>query len=257
MAYTQGFNPQPKLSLACPLPLFQEGLRELADIELTEEMTCEQFMQRLNQQLPPEVQIVGSVELPKLPPINGDAQATPSIASLVTAARYRAELHVLQDSLLNLDTSLSSAADKKASTAALVEALKIGIKELIDSEHLYAPVQEASATASRSSKEKIKNKNKNPQGKDIRPGLLSLKLVSPSDDQIKTEHLKNEAPTLEFEIATGSGTGLNGVGHIKPTDLLALLCPTLNLNWRITRLEVLTQPSINFSNVRSHNLNSI
>lgn len=259
MAYTQGFNPQPKLSLACPLPLFQEGLRELADIELTEEMTCEQFMQQLNQQLPPEVQIVGSVELPKLPPINGDAQATPSIASLVTAARYRAELHVLQDSLLNLDASLSSAADKKASTAALVEALKIGIKELIDSEHLYAPVQEASATASRSSKEKIKNKNKNPQGKDIRPGLLSLTLVSAGDksEKTQTEHLNNEAPTLEFEIATGSGTGLNGVGHIKPTDLLALLCPTLNLNWRITRLEVLTQPSINFSNVRSHNLNSI
>jgi len=227
MAYTQGFNPQPKLSLACPLPLFQEGLRELADIELVEHLTCEQFKQRINQQLPPEVQIVDCVELPKLLPINGNAQATPSIASIVTSARYRAELHVLQDSLLVGQT---------ASSADLVEALTTGIEELMNSEHLIAPVSETNSS-------KKNTRDKNAQGrslekvKNIRPGITSLKLLSRPND---------EPPTLEFEMVTGAA------GHTKPTDLLGLLCPALNLNWRVTRLELLTQPSINFSTVSSH-----
>lgn len=235
MAYTQGFNPQPKLALACPLPLFQEGLRELADIELTEQITCEEFMQRINRQLPPEVQIIDCVELPKLLPINGNAQATPSIASMVTSARYRAELHVLQDSLLNLEPASDSPARPNASTSEIVEALKQGIHELMESEHLFAPVPEADPKA------KTKAKNKDAQGKNLKPGIISLNLVSSA--------LNDDRNTLaiEFVIATGSGLKDGSSGHIKPTDLLALICPTLNLSWRVTRCELITQPGIHFS----------
>ncbi len=235
MAYTQGFNPSPKLALACPLPLFQEGLRELADIELTEQITCEEFMQRINRQLPPEVQIIDCVELPKLLPINGNAQATPSIASMVTSARYRAELHVLQDSLLNLSSASDSSTRPNASTSEMVEAIKLSIDELMESEHLYALVPEADPKA------KTKGKNKDAQGKNLRPGIISLNLVSSAlNDDRKTL-------ALEFEIATGSGFKDGTSGHIKPTDLLALICPTLNLSWRVTRCELVTQPAIHFS----------
>jgi len=179
--------------------------------------------------LPPEVQIVDCVELPKLLPINGNAQATPSIASIVISARYRAELHVLQDSLLVGQT---------ASSAALVEALTTGIEELMNSEHLIAPVSEANSSKKNTRDKKAQGRTE----KNIRPGITSLKLLSRPND---------EPPALEFEIVTGAA------GHTKPTDLLELLCPALNLNWRVTRLELLTQPSINFSSDALTHLNSI
>src|SRR6185437_2462410 len=41
VAYTEGFNPCPKLSLALSLALYNEGLAEMAEIELSEEISAE------------------------------------------------------------------------------------------------------------------------------------------------------------------------------------------------------------------------
>jgi hypothetical protein len=91
----------------------------------------------------------------------------------------------------------------------------------MESEHLYAQGQDADLNQSK----------KNAQGKDIRPGIYSVRLLSDSSEN-------QGLPIIEFEIATGSQ------GHIKPTDVLGQIsvrCPALKLNWRITRLELLTQ----------------
>ena len=58
VAYTEGFNPGPKLSLALSLALYYEALAEVGEIELSEVIDAEDFIRRMNAQLPEEVQIV-------------------------------------------------------------------------------------------------------------------------------------------------------------------------------------------------------
>ncbi|MDC1142273.1 TIGR03936 family radical SAM-associated protein [Planctomycetota bacterium] len=56
LAFTQGFNPHPKVSFALALPLGVESLDEIVDIDLEyeqEPMDCTEVMERLGEQLPP------------------------------------------------------------------------------------------------------------------------------------------------------------------------------------------------------------
>ena len=48
MKYTQGFHPRPKISLGNPVSLGTEAFNELMDIELSEMMTNEEVMERMN-----------------------------------------------------------------------------------------------------------------------------------------------------------------------------------------------------------------
>lgn len=83
LAYTQGFNARPRISMASPLPVGMAGERELADFYLTEQVAAEEFRFRLASQLPPGLAILAVEEVPR---------QRPSLASLVRAVRYRAEL---------------------------------------------------------------------------------------------------------------------------------------------------------------------
>lgn len=83
LAYTQGFNARPRISMAAPLPVGMAGEQELADFYLTEQVPAEEFRSRLASQLPPGLHLLSVEEVPR---------QWPSLASLVRAARYRAEL---------------------------------------------------------------------------------------------------------------------------------------------------------------------
>ncbi len=48
MKYTQGFHPRPKISLGNPVSLGTEAFNELMDIELSEVMTNEEVLERMN-----------------------------------------------------------------------------------------------------------------------------------------------------------------------------------------------------------------
>ncbi|MGL4358633.1 TIGR03936 family radical SAM-associated protein [Cetobacterium sp.] len=48
MKYTQGFHPRPKISLGNPISLGTEAFNELMDIELSEMMTNEEVLERMN-----------------------------------------------------------------------------------------------------------------------------------------------------------------------------------------------------------------
>lgn len=50
--YSQGFNPRPILSLACPRPVGVASLADLAVMQLTEEMPAEKLLGLLNSQAP-------------------------------------------------------------------------------------------------------------------------------------------------------------------------------------------------------------
>lgn len=59
LAYTQGFNPSPKISIGIALPLFVESLCEYIDIELIENMPETLLMEKLNKNLHADSQIIG------------------------------------------------------------------------------------------------------------------------------------------------------------------------------------------------------
>ncbi|UCC69347.1 MAG: DUF2344 domain-containing protein [Armatimonadota bacterium] len=62
---SQGHNPHPKLSLGPPLPLGATGDAELLAVHLTEALDPEEVKERLNEQLPPSLEIVEAWRLPR------------------------------------------------------------------------------------------------------------------------------------------------------------------------------------------------
>jgi radical SAM family uncharacterized protein/radical SAM-linked protein len=83
LAYTQGFNPQPRLSLAQALAVGIQGLRELGEVELVRRMEPEEMLAGWNRQLPPELKILRAWEAP----LNG-----PSLSAGVRGAVYQIQL---------------------------------------------------------------------------------------------------------------------------------------------------------------------
>ena len=55
---TSGFNPKPRLVFALPLPLGIVGCREIADLELDQELPPEEVCARLARQAPPGLEIL-------------------------------------------------------------------------------------------------------------------------------------------------------------------------------------------------------
>lgn len=55
--YTEGFNPRLYIQFMLPLSLGQEGLREVADFRLTEDVPPEEVTERLNAALPLDLRI--------------------------------------------------------------------------------------------------------------------------------------------------------------------------------------------------------
>jgi radical SAM-linked protein len=83
LAYTQGFNPQPKVSVAQALAVGVEGLRELGEVEFTSRVEPDDLLARWNSQLPPDLKILRSWEAP----LHG-----PSLSAGVRGAVYQIQL---------------------------------------------------------------------------------------------------------------------------------------------------------------------
>ena len=63
IAYSEGFNPHPRFSFAPPLPVGMEGLKEVLDVELTEQVDCRELAERLNSTLPEGLAVVQVQEI--------------------------------------------------------------------------------------------------------------------------------------------------------------------------------------------------
>jgi radical SAM-linked protein len=83
LAFTQGFNPQPRLSLAQALAVGVAGLCELGDVELFQPLEPEAMRAAWNRQLSPELKILRAWEAP----LNG-----PSLSAGVRGAVYQIQL---------------------------------------------------------------------------------------------------------------------------------------------------------------------
>lgn len=64
VAYTQGFNRRPRLSLAAALPLGYTSAAEIADVWLTESTDPELFLNRLRMSMPPGIGVSSVEEVP-------------------------------------------------------------------------------------------------------------------------------------------------------------------------------------------------
>jgi radical SAM-linked protein len=83
LAYSEGFTPHPRLSLAAPLPVGVTGEAELMDIVLARWVSPHSFTAVVGQQLPPGIEILGVYPV---------ASTMPSLQSQVRYAEYRVEV---------------------------------------------------------------------------------------------------------------------------------------------------------------------
>ncbi|MCC7528752.1 MAG: TIGR03960 family B12-binding radical SAM protein [Candidatus Melainabacteria bacterium] len=213
VAYTQGFNPSPRIELALPLPLFQEGKGEVAEIELVYALEPSEFMRLINEKLPAEVQVTRARRIEKtkkslnsyvksatykaLPISIGEDAQKPALEGGASDAGAKQN----KDSNLNIDSNLTSDSVSKPPLAPtdrdkLLSFLNERVLALKNADSL--PVFNADG-----------------KSKDIRPGVISIKVSDSS------------AAEIELLLATGPSQ------HVKPSDVLAHIAS--NINWRVTR----------------------
>ncbi len=58
IGYTEGFNPHPRLNIALPLSIYQEGERELFDFRIVSEVSVEEIKEKLQKSAFPGMDIV-------------------------------------------------------------------------------------------------------------------------------------------------------------------------------------------------------
>jgi len=83
LAYSQGFRPRPRISLAAPLPVGVTSEAELMDVFLTKPTSPHFFTAALTHQLPPGIEILQVYQI---------APAQPSLQSQVRYAEYKVEM---------------------------------------------------------------------------------------------------------------------------------------------------------------------
>jgi radical SAM family uncharacterized protein/radical SAM-linked protein len=64
LCYSEGFHPMPRIIFATALPVGMESLTEIVDMECEGKITSLEVMERLNQTLPPGIEILEAVEVP-------------------------------------------------------------------------------------------------------------------------------------------------------------------------------------------------
>ena len=62
--FSEGFHPMPRIIFATALPVGMESLTEIVDMECEEKITPTEVMKRLNQTLPPGIEIMDAEEVP-------------------------------------------------------------------------------------------------------------------------------------------------------------------------------------------------
>ena len=93
LSYSQGYNPHPKMSYGkCISIKRNESYGEYVDIEIEEEISVEEFLMRLNKELPEGIEFIKAEEI---------EPGTPSLASTIEYGEYlfniRTENHLSKE----------------------------------------------------------------------------------------------------------------------------------------------------------------
>lgn len=204
VAYSQGFNPKPKVSFGPALPLFTESLSEYVDIELTEETRG--LKERLNAYLPPDGQILEEWLLP----LN-----TPSIDSAIRSLTY--------------------AAKSSGSTTCADESSQV---------NMTMRVQFLKSQATLPVTVETKKTRKNPNSKkdlDLVPYIENLDVDEDGTVRFTLRRLSADAgrdadPNHADGVGNGEPGNLNGAGSVKPSWVLGLIDSTAQ--WSVVRTHI-------------------
>ncbi len=165
-AYSEGFNPSPKVSIALSLPIFAESEAEICEIELSQNMDAEQLKTCLNAQLPPEIQIKRAR--------NVDKHAA-NINALVGRAIYKARF-------------------LKDENGITFNEINSRIKEILDQEEIITEQAVSAKAAKKSARRNKQSEDRQTEKKlkNIRPQIFSIAKAD------------SEENTVSFCIAHGS-----------------------------------------------------
>lgn len=97
LAYSQGFHPQPRINLACALPLGFTSQAEIADIWLEQELPIPEIECKLKTAAPPGIQIQNLHEISIAEPaLQTQVQSAEYIATLLEpVSEIEAKIHAL------------------------------------------------------------------------------------------------------------------------------------------------------------------
>lgn len=103
LAYTEGFSPHPRISLAAPLPVGVTSQAELMDVFCTKWVSPHFFTTAVSQQLPPGIEILQVYSV---------APTMPSLQSQVGYAEYEVKVETEKDKP-SIESALASMLSKK------------------------------------------------------------------------------------------------------------------------------------------------
>ena len=83
LSYSQGFHPQPKISMAAALPLGFSSRAEVVDVRFNEEISTEEIASRLKDNLPVDI---------KVTKVEGVDERAPALQTQVRSAKYKVQL---------------------------------------------------------------------------------------------------------------------------------------------------------------------
>ncbi|CEH33120.1 TIGR03936 family radical SAM-associated protein [Romboutsia lituseburensis] len=79
LVHSQGYNPHPKISYGNALALGTESQGEYVDVEIEDDLSVEEYLKRMNEQLPKGIEFITAMEITK---------QTPSLASTIEFGEY-------------------------------------------------------------------------------------------------------------------------------------------------------------------------
>ncbi len=98
LAYSEGFSPHPRISLAAPLPVGITSEAELMDVFIARLVSPHWFTTAVSQQLPPGIEILGVYQV---------ALTMPSLQSQVRYAEYRVEVEA-EEGRRDIESAISA-----------------------------------------------------------------------------------------------------------------------------------------------------
>lgn len=125
LSYSQGFHPQPKISLAAALPLGFSSRSEVLDVRLNEDIPTEDISERLKDNLPPDIKVLD---------VQTVDERLPAMQTLVLSAAYDvhltepidgSELKRRVETLMNTESLIRERRGKTYDLRPLIEMLSI------------------------------------------------------------------------------------------------------------------------------------
>ena len=112
LSYSQGFNPHPKMSYGNALALGVESQGEYVDIEIEDDITVEEFLKRINEELPKGVEFIKAKEI---------SSSTPTLSSEIVYGEYLFNIDLVKSKVLEFVKKDSIMITKKNKKGKLVE----------------------------------------------------------------------------------------------------------------------------------------